>query len=297
MLDQENIKLGIAPIAWTNDDLPELGGHISLERCLDEMAQAQFIGCELGNKFPREPEALKAQLNPRGLQLASGWFSTFFTENREEQTVEDFIKHRDFLCEMGSKVIVVCECGHSVQGKAQSVFETKPVFNKKQWEQLAAGLEKLGEIAHEKNMKIVFHHHMGTGVQTRNEIDTLMEITDAEWVSLLLDTGHITYSGDSPQELVKTYLSRIHHVHLKDIRKSVLEEVKLEKMSFLDSVKAGVFTVPGDGMINFLPVFQTLADSEYKGWFIVEAEQDPDKSNPLEYAEKARHFIRQTTSL
>ncbi len=297
MLDQENIKLGIAPIAWTNDDLPELGGHISLERCLDEMAQAQFIGCELGNKFPREPEALKAQLNPRGLQLASGWFSTFFTENREEQTVEDFIKHRDFLCEMGSKVIVVCECGHSVQGKAQSVFETKPVFNEKQWEQLAAGLEKLGKIAHEKNMKIVFHHHMGTGVQTRNEIDTLMEITDPEWVSLLLDTGHITYSGDSPQELVKTYLSRIHHVHLKDIRKSVLEEVKLKKMSFLDSVKAGVFTVPGDGMINFLPVFQTLADSEYKGWFIVEAEQDPDKSNPLEYAEKARHFIRQTTSL
>ncbi len=297
MLGQENIKLGIAPIAWTNDDLPELGGHISLERCLDEMAQAQFIGCELGNKFPREPEALKAQLNPRGLQLASGWFSTFFTENREEQTVEDFIKHRDFLCEMGSKVIVVCECGHSVQGKAQSVFETKPVFNKKQWEQLAAGLEKLGEIAHEKNMKIVFHHHMGTGVQTRNEIDTLMGITDPEWVSLLLDTGHITYSGDSPQELVKTYLPRIHHVHLKDIRKSVLEEVKLKKMSFLDSVKAGVFTVPGDGMINFLPVFQTLADSEYKGWFIVEAEQDPDKSNPLEYAEKARHFIRQTTSL
>lgn len=297
MLNKENIKLGIAPIAWTNDDLPELGGHIPLEQCLDEMADAQFEGCELGNKFPREPDVLKAHLDPRGLQLASGWFSTFFTENQEEQTIQGFLKHRDFLYVMGAKVIVVCECGHAVQGKPQSVFETKPIFNENQWKQLGSGLEKLGILAHEKNMKIVFHHHMGTGVQTRIEIDRLMEITDPQWVALLLDTGHITYSGDDPLALTNTYLSRIHHVHLKDIRKSVLDEVKLKKMSFLDSVKAGVFTVPGDGMIDYLPIFQALADFKYKGWFIVEAEQDPDKANPLEYAKKARQFIRETTSL
>ncbi len=297
MFNSSQVKLGIAPINWTNDDLPELGGHIPLEQCLDEMVQAGFQGCELGNKFPRKSEDLKSYLEPRSLQLASGWFSTYFTEGKQEETLHDFISHRDFLYEMGTQQIIVSECGHCVQGKLQSVFDTKPVFNELQWKALADGLEKLATLAQEKNMEITYHYHMGTGVQTRDEVDRLMELTDPEKVSLLVDTGHITYAGGDALSLTKAYLPRIKYVHLKDIRGEVLDSVHKQRMSFIDSVKAGVFTVPGDGMIDYRPIFEALSSQNYRGWFVVEAEQDPDKANPLEYAQKARQYLRETINL
>jgi inosose dehydratase len=291
------VKLGIAPIGWTNDDLPELGGHIPFETCISEMAQAGFDGCEVGNKFPRDPETLQKALKPLGLKVASAWFSLYFTEDgRRQETLDGFERHLRFLKAMKAKVIVVCECGHSVQGSRAYVFNN-PVFNDRQWEQLASGLNAAGQTAKSHGMKIVYHHHMGTGVQTLAEIDRLMNAVDPELVYLLLDTGHITYAGDSPVELARRYIDRIAHVHLKDIRRKVLERVRTEQMSFLESVKAGVFTVPGDGMVDFPPVFDLLARARYTGWFVVEAEQDPQKANPLEYARKARKFIRKTTGL
>lgn len=293
----KKIKLGIAPIGWTNDDLPELGGHIPLEQCLDEMAQTHFEGCELGNKFPRDPELLHPLLKARHLDLASGWFSSFFTENDPKTTVDAFVQHRDFLYAMGAKVIVVCECGHAVQGKAVPVFSTKPIFNETQWDLLVTGLEILGRLAQEKEMRLVYHYHMGTGVQTRNDIDQLMTRTSPEWVALLVDTGHLVYAGDDPLSLIQAYPERVKHVHLKDIRKTVLDQVHSQHMSFLDSVKAGVFTVPGDGMIDFPPLFEALQQQNFQGWFIVEAEQDPEKANPLEYARKARNFLYETLNL
>ena len=297
MFLKNTVKLGIAPIGWTNDDLPELGGHIPFETCISEMAQAGFNGCEVGNKFPRDPETLQKALKPLGLKVASAWFSTYFTEDgRRQETLDGFKRHLRFLKAMEASVIVVCECGHSVQGSRASVFNN-PVFNDRQWEQLASGLNAAGKTAHAHGMKVVYHHHMGTGVQTLAEIDRLMNAVDPELVFLLLDTGHITYAGDSPVELARRHIDRIAHVHLKDIRREVLDRVRKEQMSFLESVKAGVFTVPGDGMVDFLPVFDLLARSRYAGWFVVEAEQDPQKANPLEYARKARKFIRETTGL
>ncbi|MEW6672736.1 MAG: myo-inosose-2 dehydratase [Thermodesulfobacteriota bacterium] len=297
MFSKNSVKLGIAPIGWTNDDLPELGGHIPFETCIREMAQAGFEGCEVGNKFPRDPETLKKALQPLGLRVASAWFSTYFTEDgRREETLGGFERHLRFLKAMEANVIVVCECGHSVQGSRTCVFD-KPVFNDRQWEELASGLHAAGQTARAHGMKIVYHHHMGTGVQSLAEIDRLMNTVDPELVFLLLDTGHITYAGDSPVELARRYLDRIAHVHLKDIRREVLETVRRERMSFLESVKAGVFTVPGDGMVAFPPVFDLLARARYSGWFVVEAEQDPQKANPLEYARKARKFIRETAGL
>lgn len=298
MLDKDKVKLGIAPIAWTNDDMPELGKENTFEQCVSEMALAGFTGSEVGNKYPRNVEVLKRALEIRGVKIAAAWFSSFLTTKPFEETASAFVEHRDFLHAMGAEVIVVSEQGHSVQGMMDTpVLSKKPHFTEEEWGKLAKGLEKLGEIAAEKGMKIVYHHHMGTGVQTFEEIDKLMEMTDPKLVYLLFDTGHLTFSDVDPEAVLRKYIGRIKHVHLKDIRQDKLAKVKKEDMSFLNAVKSGVFTVPGDGMINYDPLFKILDENNYEGWFIVEAEQDPAEANPLEYAIKARNFIKEKTGL
>jgi inosose dehydratase len=261
------------------------------------MALAGFTGSEVGNKYPRDTEVLKKALSLRGLEIASAWFSAFLTTKPLEETVEAFLEHRDFLHAMGAKVIVVSEQGKSVQGQTVPVYKAKPVFTEEEWKLLVDGLHRLGELAAEKDMDIVFHHHMGTGIQTTEEIDKLMELTDPKLVSLLFDTGHLVFSGENPIHVLKKHLPRIKHVHLKDIRPEVVARVKEEDLSFLQAVKAGAFTVPGDGGIEFAEVFTTLAASVYKGWFVVEAEQDPALANPLAYALKARRYISEKTGL
>lgn len=294
----ENVKLGIAPIAWTNDDMPDLGSENTFEQCISEMALAGFTGCEVGNKYPRDEELLKRKLDIRGMSIAGAWFSAFLTTKPYEETKEAFIKHRDFLYNMGARIIVVSEQGGSIQGQMNTpVFEKKPIFTEDEWRKLAEGLEKLGALANEKGMKIAYHHHMGTGVQTEAEVDKLMSLTDRNLVHLLYDTGHLAYSGDDYISVLKKYIDRIAHVHLKDIRQEVVDKVKKEHLSFLQGVRLGTFTVPGDGSLDFSEVFKILEDAKYKGWFIVEAEQDPALANPFEYAVKARKFIKENTNL
>jgi len=298
MFDKENVKLGIAPIAWTNDDMPELGADNTFEQCVSEMALAGFVGTEIGNKYPKDPKILKKALDLRGLMVCNAWFSSYLTTKPLKETIDAFIKHRDFLYEVGARVIGASEQGHSIQGKMDTpIFNAKPHFTDEEWKKLADGLNELGRLAKEKDMVLTYHHHMGTGVQTFEEIDRLMDMTDPDYVYLLFDTGHLTFAGEDPEAVLKKYVNRIKHVHLKDIRKEVLEQVKQEDWSFLKAVKEGVFTVPGDGVIDFDPLFKILAENDYRGWFVVEAEQDPAKANPLEYAIKARNFIREKTGL
>ena len=287
-----NIKLGIAPIAWTNDDLPELGKENSFEQCISEMALAGFTGTEIGNKYPKDPDTLRPFLELRGLSVASAWFSSFLTTKPIEETIAAFKEHRDFLHAMGAKVIVVSEQGHSIQGQDLPIFDAKPVFTEDEWQLLTSGLETLGDVAAEKDMAIVYHHHMGTGVQTTEEIDRLMAETNPEKVSLLFDTGHLVFSGEDPMAIYEKHQARIKHIHFKDIREDVAKQVVETKISFLDAVKLGVFTVPGDGMIDFKPIVSSIDKSGYKGWVVVEAEQDPALANPLEYAIKARTYIK-----
>lgn len=291
------IKLGVAPIAWTNDDLPELGKENTFEQCISEMALAGYTGTEIGNKYPKDPETLKQFLEPRGLEVASAWFSAFLTTEPYENTFEKFKEHRDFLWNMGAKVIVVSEQGHSIQGRDLPIFEEKPKFTDQEWDLLTKGLEKLGDLAHERDMEIVYHHHMGTGVQTTDEIERLMENTDPEKVSLLFDTGHLVYSGEEPLGIFEKYHHRIKHIHFKDIRKDVMNEVKNEKDSFLTGVKKGAFTVPGDGMVDFTPIWKAIEQSGYEGWIVVEAEQDPSLAIPFIYAKQAREYIKNITNL
>ncbi|MBS5956049.1 MAG: myo-inosose-2 dehydratase [Clostridiales bacterium] len=299
MLNKEKVKLGIAPIAWTNDDLPDLGGENTFEQCVSEMALAGFTGSEVGNKYPRDVEVLKKALNLRGVEICNAWFSTFLISKPYEETEAEFKKHVAFLAAMGAKVVGVSEQSYSTQGiQDQPVFEGKHEMDDKEWDLLCDGLNRLGKVSKEEyGVALTFHHHMGTVVQSAKEVERMMAGTDPEYVSLLFDSGHFAYCDEDPVEMVTKYVNRIKHVHLKDIRPEVVKQVRDEKMSFLAGVRAGAFTIPGDGCVNFDPIFKVLEDASYEGYMVVEAEQDPAKANPLEYAINARKFIAEKTGL
>ena len=299
MFDKNKVKLGIAPIAWTNDDMPDLGKENTFEQCVSEMALAGFTGSEVGNKYPKDPEVLKKALELRGVEICNQWFSSFLITKPFEEVEKEFRAQLAFLKAMGAKVIGASEQSYSVQGQMDTpVFGHKYEMNDEEWDTFCTGMNKLGKIAKEEDgIALTFHHHMGTVVQSLAEVDHMMENTDPEYVSLLFDTGHFTYCGEDPLEVVKKYVHRIKHVHLKDIRPEVVEQVKKENMSFLAGVRAGAFTIPGDGCINYDPIFKVLEDAGYEGYMVVEAEQDPAKANPLEYAIRARKFIAEKTGL
>lgn len=299
MLFTKNVKLGIAPIAWTNDDLPELGGENTFQQCVSEMALAGFTGSEVGNKYPRDPAVLKPMLELRGIEICNAWFSTFLISRPYAQTEAAFKEHVAFLAAMGAKVVGVSEQSYSTQGiQSQPVFEGKYEMNDAQWDALCDGLNRLGRLSLEEyGVALTFHHHMGTVVQSAAETDRLMAGTDPTYVSLLFDSGHFAYCGEDPTELVRRYTKRIKHVHLKDIRPEVVAKVRGNRWSFLEGVRQGAFTIPGDGCVEFDPIFACLAESGYEGYMVVEAEQDPARANPLEYAIRARKFIREHTGL
>lgn len=298
MLDKNKVKLGIAPIAWTNDDMPDLGAENTFEQCISEMALAGFTGCEVGNKYPRNDiSALKKALSLRNMQICNAWFSSFLITKPYEEVEKDFIEHITFLKEMGAKVVGISEQGHSIQGTDKSIFEEKYIMNDEEWDMLCTGINKLGKVAKDMGIKLCLHHHMGTVVQTEAEIDRLMANTDPEVFGLLFDSGHLAYCGEDYMSVLKKYANRIRHVHLKDIRPEMVKKVRDEHLSFLQGVRLGTFTVPGDGAIDFKPIFEVLEETGYEGYVLVEAEQDPAVANPLEYAIKARKYISEVSGL
>lgn len=299
MLDKNKVRLAIAPIGWTNDDMPDLGAENTFEQCISEMALAGFQGSEIGNKYPSDTAALKHYLDVRGLQICNAWFSSYLTSKPYEETIEAFKAHCDKLYDLGAKVIGASEQGNSIQGDlTKSILDEKPYYTEEQWQTVAKGFNEMGAYARSKGMYFTVHHHMGTGVQTVEEIDKLMELTDPELVYLLFDSGHLTFAGIDPVPVLEKYIDRIKHIHLKDVRLGVYNnEVVPKHMSFLDAVREGVFTVPGDGDVDFKPIFDIIEKSGYEGWIVVEAEQDPAKANPFEYALKARKYIKENTGL
>jgi inosose dehydratase len=262
------------------------------------MALAGYQGCSVGHKFPKDPDVLERELKQRGLRVSEPWSSTFFTVNAmRERTVESFKTSMEFIKRMGGKSVVVAELGHAVHQQPVPPIANKPVFSDEQWKALVNGLNELGRRAAEDDMQLCYHHHMGTGVMLRREVDRLMEETDTEVVHLLLDTGHLYWAGDDPLDMARAYASRIRHVHLKDIRDDVMQRCNATNRTFIESVMEGVFTVPGDGVIDFAPIFRVLADAKYEGWLMVEAEQNPAKANPLDMARKARAYLRQVAGI
>ena len=293
-LDPGSVRLGVTPTLWWNDDFPSIDIGIPFGQCVSEMALAGFQGCSIGHKYPTDPAVLKPALDLRGLQVSEPWVSTYFTiSGMEQQTVDNFEDRLDFLKAVGGTDIVVAEFGGSSHLQPIALFANRPVFTDQQWDSLTGGLNRLGKLAAEAGMRLCYHHHMGTGVMTRADVDRLMDSTDPGLVHLLLDTGHLVFAGDDPLAAARAHADRIKHVHLKDIRPEVLNTVLRENLSFQAAIEAGVFTVPGDGAIDFVPILQALADAGYQGWLVVEAEQHPAKANPLEYALKARAYLRE----
>ena len=298
MFDPDHVFVGITPTGWTNDDFPLLGNDISFGQIVSEMALAGYQGCSVGHKFPKDEAVLKAELDRRGLRVSEPWHSTFFTvNNMRERSIEAFHDTMGFIKRMGGTTVVVAELGQAVHQQAVPPIANKPHFTDEQWGAMTSGLNELGRIATDAGMTLCYHHHMGTGVMTRAETDRLMAETDPDLVHLLLDTGHLYWAGDDPLAMAQAYAGRIRHVHLKDIRQDVMERCNAANLSFLESVMEGVFTVPGDGAIDFAPIFRTLADAGYRGWLMVEAEQDAAKANPLDYARMARAYIRDTAGI
>lgn len=298
MFTNGKVKLGIAPIGWCNDDMPELGAENTFQQIISEMALAGFTGCEVGNKYPKDTKELKEALDLRGMTIASKWFSSFLVEKPYEEVEKEFIAELDYLAAVGADRINVSEQSHSIQGMLDKrILKDKYVMNDEEWDRLCQGLNKLGKVAADRGFKLCFHHHMGTVVQTVAETDRMMQNTDPKYVFLCFDTGHFTFAGEDPVEICKKYADRIGHVHLKDMRMEVVEKVKAEDWSFLKAVREGAFTVPGDGCVKFDEVFKILDDAKYEGWLLVEAEQDPAKANPFKYAKMARAFIKEHTGL
>ena len=300
MLNPKTVSLGIAPIGWCNDDMPELGAENTFQQIVSEMALAGFTGCEIGNKYPTDPAELKKALDLRGMRIASRWYSSFLLTRPFAEEEKDFIANLDFLAAVGADRINVSEQSYSIQGQTQTPILTgghKKVMDNAEWDRFCDGLDKLGKIAVDRGFKLCFHHHMGTVVQTSEEVDRMMTSTDPRYVFLCYDTGHFTFAGEDPLTMLKKYVDRVGHVHLKDMRLHVVQEARDNNWSFLQSVRNGAFTVPGDGGVDFDPVFKVLDEAGYQGWILVEAEQDPAKANPLEYAIKGRKYIKEHTGL
>ena len=274
-------RIGANPIGWSNDDLRVLGGDTPLETCLAEAEQAGFQGMELGHKFPREPSALKAVLARYNLDLVSGWYSTALLKRDVDAEWRAIQDHMTLLKSLGARVLIVAETSNAIHGDRSQPLSRRPRLGEAQWTQFASRLGQLAERLAGQAMQLVYHHHMGTIIESGDDVHRMMRTTPTH-VHLLLDTGHLTFAGADPVEFARAYRDRIGHVHAKDVRAEVLANVKAKDKSFLDAVVDGVYTVPGDGMVDYASVFAELPG--YNGWVVVEAEQDPAKANPLAYA-------------
>ncbi len=276
-------KLGIAPIAWSNDDLPELGGETTLETCLTEAKLAGFSGVETGGKFPKKSEELGPILKKFQLHLASGWYCGTILDNDLEKEKDQALEQLTLFKDLKSPCLVYGETAGTIQNIRNAPLNTKIKIHNEDFKEYGRKLTLFAEYCADFGMPISFHHHMGTAIETEQELDSLMNYT-GEAVKLLFDTGHMTFAGGNSLDVINKYAKRINHFHAKDIRSEIVNNLDRNNESFLDAVLKGAFTVPGDGNINFKEVIQTLAQNDYEGWFIVEAEQDPAKANPLEYA-------------
>ena len=287
------VKLGIAPIAWSNDDMPELGGDTPLEQCLSEASEAGFIGIDSGGKFPKHSNELLPLLNKYNLNLCSGWYGANLrnnSTNEEKKLIQDQL---NLFKECNSPCMVFAEVSGSIQGDPNRKLSTRPQMNNEEWKSFCNKLSEMGEFLEGEGMPLAYHHHMGTIIETHEDTARLLENTN-DSVKLTLDTGHMLFAQGNSKKILEDFSSRIIHVHCKDIRKNVLENSLENDLSFRGAFLEGAFTVPGDGCIDYKPLFDILKTKNYSGWLVVEAEQDPIKANPFEYAKIGYKYLTET---
>jgi len=284
------IKLGVAPIAWSNNDMLELGGDTPLETCLREERKAGFTGTETGVKFPMDPKVLGPILKKHKLALISGWFSGELLNSTVKAEQKRMMAQIGTYKALGAPAYVYAETTGTVQNKMNAPLSSRPRLPESEFPAYGRKLTELAEWMAEYGVPMTYHHHMGTIVESQREIDLLMRHT-GKAVGLLLDTGHLTFAGGDVVETTRKHGRRINHVHCKDLRWDMLKQVRQQDMSFLKGVLEGVFTVPGDGFIDFHAFARTLFDIGYEGWAVVEAEQDPARAPAYEYALMGRRHL------
>jgi inosose dehydratase len=284
------VRIGINPLTWTNDDLSELGEENSLEKCLSEAKLAGYEGIELGRKFPRDPAILGPILRNFKIDLVSGWYSARLLERSADDEIKAMQPHFTLLKALGAKVMVFAEVSRCVHGDRTVALSKRPRLAEKEWKPFSARLDAVARHLETQGLKLAYHHHMGTVIQSEEEIDRMMASTAA--VGLLLDTGHLTVAGGEPMRALERHADRIVHLHCKDVRQEKLERARERDLSFLDAVLGDVFAVPGDGSIDFEPILRGLAKRGYQGWLVVEADQDPARAHPLTHARIGHDCLR-----
>ena len=277
------IKLGIAPIAWSNDDMPELGGDTPIEQCLEEASSAGFTGIELGGKFPRNPGITNFLLDKYNLKMPGGWYGSLLRGRSAEDEWVAMQDHLNLLKLIKADVFVFADVSGSIQGDQSRKLSTRPNMDGEEFIQYCKKINEISDRLNDEGIPMSYHEHMGTIIQTENDVDMFMENTNDN-TFLLYDTGHLLFAQANYERVLKNYISKINHIHCKDIRKNILEKSLKNDLSFRASFLDGVFTVPGDGCIDYEPLFKILYENSYENWLIIEAEQDPIKANPLEYA-------------
>jgi inosose dehydratase len=285
------VKIGINPISWSNDDLPSLGGETPLEVALTEGKRIGYQGFELGNKFPRESEALRKVLASHGLELVSGWYSGRLAKRSVEEEIAAVGPHLKLLADNGAKVMVYGEVQDSIQGAPQPLYKRPRFFTSAQWDAYADRLTQFAKHTLSHGVRVAYHHHMGAYVEAPADVDELMRRAGPE-VGLLFDSGHMTFAGGDAVEMLRKHVGRVCHVHCKDVRPDVIRLARNRNWSFLESVINGAFTVPGDGAVDFPAVIERLRAHGYRGWLVVEAEQDPSVAPSYRYAEMGYRHLR-----
>src|SRR6516225_3122023 len=285
-----SIRFGANPIIWSNDDLRELGAETSLETCLGEARQIGFEGMELGHKFPRDADKLAAVLERFGLVCISGWYSAALLARDAATELALLRPHLDLLKAVGSTVLVFADTGSAIHADPRRPLAQRPQLAPGDWRPFGRRITEVAAATAAEGVRLVYHHHMGTVVQSEADIEALMEVTGPE-VGLLLDTGHARFAGADPVALARRHAARIDHLHAKDVRAEIALRAGRDDWSFLRAVVEGVFTVPGDGCVAFDRVFQELR--HYSGWAVLEAEQDPQKADPFTYASLGLRNLRQ----
>ena len=287
------INLGIAPIAWSNDDMPDLGGDTPIETCLFEAKSAGFSGIELGGKFPRNPGTIKYLLNKFNLELPGGWYGAHLNERSIEEEWQAMQNHIELYKLINSSIFIFADISGSIQGEPKIPLSKRPKLKDNEWGNYCNKISEIAKRLSDIGLPMSYHEHMGTIIQSEQDVDRLLENTNDK-TYLLFDTGHVLFAQGDYQSMLKKHVSRINHVHCKDIRKEVLDSSLLNDLSFRDSFLEGVFTVPGDGCIDYKPLLEILYDNNYSKWLVVEAEQDPKKANPLEYAKIGYDYLTKT---
>lgn len=277
-------KLGMSPIAWWNDDLPELSDDVSLEECLRQSRSAGFTGMEMGRRFPSDPDVMLPILKAADVTLCGGWFSGTLVDEELAANQDRILPMIELFKAVNAPCIVYGEVGRSIQGKREIPLAEKPRLADDEMKAYASKVTAFGEWCADQGMPLAYHHHMAAVVETEPELDAFMAAS-GPGIPLLLDAGHLAFAGGDVLRAIDRHHARITHVHVKDIRRSVVDALDRSKQSFLDAVALGAFTVPGDGSLDFAAIVQLLADYGYEGWFVVEAEQDPRKNPPLEMAQ------------